>query len=173
MLGEVENELHELGDLVAELVDLATDARTEEPMQRVDLAALAERAVTRFRRRTGREITFVATGATEVAVRPAAIERAIGNLVDNACKFSSAPVDVRVDGNRVEVADRGPGIAAEDREHVFDRFYRAPDARTMPGSGLGLSIVKQIADLHAGGIELLPRRRGRHHRPAHAAGVRS
>ena len=46
---------------------------------------------------------------------------------------------------------------AEDREHVFDRFYRAPEARTMPGSGLGLSIVKQIADLHAGSIELLPR----------------
>jgi two-component system sensor histidine kinase MprB len=157
MLGEVENELHELGDLVAELVDLATDARTEEPMQRVDLAELAERAVTRFRRRTGREITFVATGSTEVSARPAAIERALGNLVENACKFSIAPVDVRVDGNRVEVADRGPGIAAEDREHVFDRFYRAPDARTMPGSGLGLSIVKQIADLHAGRIELLPR----------------
>ena len=157
MLGEVENELHELGDLVAELVDLATDARTEEPMQRVDLAELADRAVTRFRRRTGREITLTVDGQTEVTARPGAIERAISNLVENACKFSTAPVEVRVDGHRVDIADRGPGIATEDREHVFDRFYRATNARTMPGSGLGLSIVKQIADLHAGSIELLPR----------------
>jgi two-component system sensor histidine kinase MprB len=157
MLGEVESELHELGDLVAELVDLATDARTEEPMQRVDLADVADRAVARFRRRTGREITLTVSGRTEVTARPGAIERAIGNLVENACKFSTAPVDVRVDGNRVDVADRGPGIAADDQVHVFDRFYRAPAARTMPGSGLGLAIVKQIADLHAGSIELLPR----------------
>ena len=52
----------------------------------------------------------------------------------------------------VEVRDRGPGIAAEDRPLVFDRFYRSAGARGMPGAGLGLAIVKQIADAHGGSV---------------------
>ena len=60
-------------------------------------------------------------------------------------------------GTTIEVADRGPGIDAEDRDRVFDRFYRATSARTLPGSGLGLSIVSQIATLHGGSVTLEPR----------------
>jgi two-component system sensor histidine kinase MprB len=159
LLGEAQLELHELSDLVAELVDLATDARAEEPMQRVDLGELAEQVVTRFRRRTDHQINFAAERAAAVDVRVSACERAISNLVDNACKFSppEAPVDVCVRGAVVEVNDRGPGIAPEDRPHVFDRFYRATSARAMTGSGLGLSIVQQIAELHDGTVELVPR----------------
>ena len=91
-----------------------------------------------------------------------AVERALANLVDNACKFSAPPatVELRVQGSTIEVLDRGPGIADDDRAHVFDRFYRAPAARTMAGSGLGLSIVKQIATLEGGSVELLPRAGG-------------
>ena len=90
------------------------------------------------------------------------LDRAVSNLVDNALKFSpeGRPVDVTVTGGVVEVADRGPGVAADDRGRVFDRFYRATEARTLPGSGLGLSIVAQIAELHGGTVTLAPREGG-------------
>ena len=78
----------------------------------------------------------------------------MGNLVENALKFddSDAPIEVTCEGGRVEVADRGPGIAAEDRERVFDRFFRSTDARSRPGSGLGLSIVADVVERHGGRV---------------------
>jgi two-component system sensor histidine kinase MprB len=159
VLDAVDLELSELTELVTELVDLATDARADEPPQPADLGELTERVIARMRRLTGREITLTVGPDTTVSVQGAALERALSNLIDNACKFSGGgtPVDVTVAGPQVEVADRGPGIAPSDRDHVFDRFYRAPAARTMPGSGLGLSIVKQIADRHGATVEILPR----------------
>ncbi len=162
VLGAVDLELSELTELVTELVDLATDVRADEPLQPADLGELTERVIGRMRRRTGREITLTVGPDATVNVQGAALERALSNLVDNACKFSPAgtPVDVTVAGSQIEVADRGPGIAPSDRDHVFDRFYRAPEARTMPGSGLGLSIVKQIADRHGATVEIVPRAGG-------------
>lgn len=150
-------ELQELGDLTAEMVDLATDARAEEPLQEIDLGTLVEPVVERQRRRTGRNITMTVHDPATVHVRASAFERAVSNLVDNACKFSPADtaVDVVVERNRIDVRDRGPGLAAEDRDRVFDRFYRATDARTKPGSGLGLSIVKQIVEMHGGTVALI------------------
>jgi two-component system sensor histidine kinase MprB len=150
-------ELQELGDLSAEMVELATDARADEPLQEVNLATIAEAVVERQRRRTGRTITMTTDDPATLVVRAAALERAVGNLVDNACKFSppDTAVDVIVDHARIDVRDRGPGITAEEREHVFDRFYRATTARTKPGSGLGLSIVKQIVEMHGGTVALI------------------
>jgi len=52
----------------------------------------------------------------------------------------------------LSVADQGPGISEADLPHIFERFYRSEEARTMPGSGLGLSIVKQVADRHGGAV---------------------
>ena len=82
----------------------------------------------------------------------AALERAITNLLDNAAKWSPAGGKVTVDLTRgtVMVADQGPGISAQDLPRVFDRFYRSAESRGMPGSGLGLSIVKAVADRHGG-----------------------
>jgi len=155
-------ELEELGDLVAELVDLATDARAEEPVQLADIGDLVERVVDRERRRTGRSITVSREHASTANVRVSAIDRAVHNLLSNACKFSAAdtPIEVDVQGGVVEVRDRGVGIAAEERALVFDRFYRAAAARSQPGSGLGLAIVRQIAQLHGGTAELLEREGG-------------
>jgi two-component system, OmpR family, sensor histidine kinase MprB len=152
-------ELAELGDLVAELVDLATDARAEEPVQRVDIGDLVDRVVERERRRSGRTITLTRDTAAVVDVRISAVDRAVHNLLDNACKFSPSetPIEVDVHGGVVEVRDRGVGIAADERALVFDRFYRAAAARSKSGSGLGLAIVRQIAQLHGGTIELLER----------------
>jgi two-component system sensor histidine kinase MprB len=159
LLRETNLELTELSDLVGELVDLATDARADEPLQPVDLGDLATQVVERFQRRTDRRISVAVHDAATVEALAAALERAVSNLVDNACKFSAAdaPVDVVVRCATIEVCDRGPGIAPEDRAHVFDRFYRATSSRSMAGSGLGLSIVAQIAELHGAKVELVPR----------------
>ncbi len=117
---------------------------------------------TRFRRRTGTDINVRVTDPGVVDGRRAMLDRAVANLVDNALKFSpsGAAVDVTVRGTTIEVADRGPGVDAEDRARVFDRFYRATSARTLPGSGLGLSIVSQIATLHGGTVTLDAREGG-------------
>jgi two-component system sensor histidine kinase MprB len=61
-------------------------------------------------------------------------------------------VEVAVEEGRVTVRDHGPGIDENDLPYVFDRFYRAPAARKLPGSGLGLSIVKQVAEAHGGRV---------------------
>ncbi|HZC25744.1 MAG TPA: sensor histidine kinase, partial [Actinopolymorphaceae bacterium] len=72
----------------------------------------------------------------------------------NAAKWSppNGAVTVTLHGGVLSVADRGPGIAEVDLPHVFERFYRSAEARTMPGSGLGLSIVSQVAERHGGSV---------------------
>ena len=83
-----------------------------------------------------------------------ALDRAITNLIDNACKFdqSDGQIDVVVEGGTLTVLDRGPGIAEEDLDLVFDRFHRTDAARSMPGSGLGLSIVKTVVEHQDGSV---------------------
>ena len=85
---------------------------------------------------------------------PATIERAVSNLLDNAAKWSppGGEVDVAVHDGELTVRDRGPGIADDDLPFIFDRFYRAPSARSMPGLGLGLAIVRQVAEAHGGTV---------------------
>ena len=82
------------------------------------------------------------------------LERAINNLVSNADKFSPAGTTITIAGEAgtVRVLDRGPGIAPADRDRIFDRFYRSDATRSMPGSGLGLSIVAQIVERHGGTV---------------------
>jgi two-component system sensor histidine kinase MprB len=159
LLTEADLELRELTDLVAELVELATDTRSEEPADQIELSELVDRVVTRHRRRTDREITLELNEPAIVNGRVALLERAVSNLLENALKFSAnaTAINVVVNGSTVEILDRGAGIAPVDLPHVFDRFYRATAARTLPGSGLGLAIVEQIAQLHDGTITLGPR----------------
>jgi len=84
------------------------------------------------------------------------VARAITNLLDNAAKYSppGATVDVTVANGEISVRDHGPGVTAEDASRVFDRFWRSNDARHLPGSGLGLSIVKDVAESHGGSVTL-------------------
>src|SRR3954463_1794022 len=93
------------------------------------------------RRRRGREVVVHASGSTVTDGRPGMLQRALSNLVENAAKFDrdgTAPIEISVSGFtwagpvRVEVLDRGPGIADADLVRVFDRFYRAADARSVP-----------------------------------------
>lgn len=160
MLDDVQFELDQLTELAAELVELATDRRALGEPEPADLAELAASVVDRHRRRT--EADFVtAFEPCEVVVNTALVERAIGNLVDNALKWSppGEPIEVSVAATdreaRVRVRDHGPGIPANLRETVFERFYRAPEARSQPGSGLGLSIVDYVARSHDGSASVI------------------
>ncbi|GHI05824.1 histidine kinase [Streptomyces cellostaticus] len=159
LVADLTQEARELTDLVNELVDLAAGQSDTEPPQRVDLADIAEDVVGLAKRRTGREIVLRTSGDTSTDGRPGMLQRAISNLVENAAKFDrggKAPIEINISGPvragmvRVEVLDRGPGIAEGDLIRIFDRFYRAADARSLPGSGLGLSIVREVAMAHGG-----------------------
>ncbi|MFR0358914.1 sensor histidine kinase [Streptomyces sediminimaris] len=169
LVADLGQEARELTDLVNELVDLAAGQSDTEPPQRVDLAEIAEDVAGLARRRTGHEITVRASGDTTADGRPGMLQRAISNLVENAAKFDrdgTGPIEISVAGParpgtvRVEVLDRGPGIADGDLIRVFDRFYRAADARSLPGSGLGLSIVREVATAHGGAPFALQREGG-------------
>ena len=152
MIADLDSETRELTSLVNELVELATDSRDDEPPQITRLGDLATRAAARTRRRSGRDIVVTADDQL-VDVRPAAVERAVQNLIDNAVKFApSGRVEVTIAGGTVIVRDHGPGLRDSDMAQLFDRFYRSLEARSLPGSGLGLSIVKSIVESHGGSV---------------------
>jgi two-component system sensor histidine kinase MprB len=155
LLGDVTTQMEELSVLVGDLVELARDdaAVREEEAATLRLDELVERAVDRANLHAHDvETRLLAEEPVLVHARRAQIERALANVLDNACKWSPAGqiVEVRQLGGSVRIRDHGPGIAADDLPHVFDRFYRAPSARSMPGSGLGLSIVRGILEDHGG-----------------------
>ncbi len=153
ILRDLDAESRELTDMVNELVTLAAVGAEDEDVARVALGDLADRAAERAERRYGCAV-LVTADESEVVARPAALERAVTNLVDNAAKFGGAvgPVQVRVSSGTLEVIDQGPGIPLSDLPHVFERFYRSDDARSMPGSGLGLSIVADVVAAHGGQV---------------------
>lgn len=154
LLDDVEGETRELGHLVDELVELALVRGRDEPEEPVELAEVARRAARRVHRRTRRLVHIDADGSV-VQGRPQGLERAVGNLLENAAKFDPderEPIEVRIREGVVTVSDRGPGIDAEAAGRVFDRFYRAETARALPGSGLGLAIVRDVAETHGGTV---------------------
>jgi two-component system, OmpR family, sensor histidine kinase MprB len=158
VLDDLDSEARELTDLVNELVELATDRSRDEPEELLRVADIVERVAQRAERRSGRHVAIDAD-TTVVVGRRQALERAISNLVDNALKFDQGdgPIEVVVKEGTVTVLDRGPGIEASDRDHLFDRFFRALSARSQPGSGLGLAIVRDIAERHGGTVFAGPR----------------
>ncbi|MBW0101457.1 cell wall metabolism sensor histidine kinase WalK [Pseudonocardia sp. KRD291] len=159
LLHDVRAQVEELSHLVGDLVELARDDAPMITTEALELGEIVERALARVRRRAGETTFDVTLHRWAVDGDSTALERAVLNLLDNAVKWSPPGGRVRVsmipmpDASMViEVADSGAGIAAEDLPHVFDRFYRADTSRTMPGSGLGLSIVAQAAARHGGAV---------------------
>ncbi|WP_205471093.1 HAMP domain-containing sensor histidine kinase [Nocardioides sp. SYSU D00038] len=154
VLGQVE----ELTDLIAELGEIARGGATGDVVP-VRLDEVALRAVDRAQRRDpGRRLEIdVEEGIEPVLGDPAALERAVVNLLDNALKFSSGPVGVSVRARTVTVSDRGRGLPPADRAAAFGRFWRSAEARELPGSGLGLAIVADVAERHGGTTFFLPR----------------
>ncbi|MGK3206846.1 HAMP domain-containing sensor histidine kinase [Amycolatopsis sp. MEPSY49] len=157
LLDDVDGETRELTHLVDELVELATRRYEAEEPAPLELGDVAQRAAERVRRRSGRTISVTAD-ISAVNGQTKALERAVSNLLENAVKFApDEPVEVVVRDGRVQVLDRGPGIADDDAARVFDRFHRADGARGLPGSGLGLAIVRDIALAHGGRVFAEPR----------------
>jgi two-component system sensor histidine kinase MprB len=152
----------ELSNLVTDLLDLARYGEATPHREAVRLDLLAADVVRRRQRRSPGVTLRTALEECLVHVDPAAVDRAIGNLVDNAVKWSppGSVVLVVVADGQVSVTDHGPGIAAEDVPHIFERFYRAPAARDMPGAGLGLAIVGQVARANGGTVGVRTDRTG-------------
>jgi two-component system, OmpR family, sensor histidine kinase MprB len=159
VLASVQGQLEDLTILVGDLVDLARPGeRAVEPPEELRLDKVVDEAVERARRLAPDTRFVLIAEPCVVRASRARLARAVGNLLDNAVKWSppGQPVEVAVTGGEVTVRDHGPGIAAQDLPHVFDRFYRARSARGLPGSGLGLAIVKHIADAHGGEVGAEP-----------------
>ena len=155
LLDDVRAQIEELTTLIGDLVELARDEPLTQVVEPVDLRDVLDRAVTRVRRRAPGIEFDVRSAPWWVTGEAPALERAVTNLLDNAAKWSPPGGVVRVDlrDGRLVVDDSGPGIAADDLPHVFDRFYRSEESRSMPGSGLGLSIARQVAERHAGTVQ--------------------
>ncbi|MGH9122416.1 MAG: sensor histidine kinase, partial [Acidimicrobiales bacterium] len=162
---DVTAQLTELTTLIGDVVELARqEERSLDPTEsRLD--EIVGRAIERARRRAP-SITFsVDLTRGSVIAQPILLERAVLNVLDNAVKWSRPEGTVEVTLTRtdrwvLEVTDHGPGIAPEDLPRVFDRFYRAPAARSMPGSGLGLAIVLQVVTAHGGVAAIGPTQGG-------------
>ncbi|MEP9363171.1 HAMP domain-containing sensor histidine kinase [Nocardioides sp. CN2-186] len=156
LLDDVRAQIEELTTLIGDLVELARDEPLTHVVEPVDLAELVERAAARVRRRVAGITIDLETTPWFVIGESAGLERAVTNLLDNAAKWSppGGTVTVRLTDGTLTVDDEGPGIAEVDRPHVFDRFYRSQESRGMSGSGLGLSIVHQVAGRHSGGVSV-------------------
>ena len=158
LVADASAELREMTLLVEGLVELArADAQTPAK-ELVRLDYLVADALDTVRRRAPGTTFEADLEASLVDAAPAALTRAIANLLDNAVKWNheGAPVAISVRSGAVIVRDHGPGIGPTDLPHIFDRFYRAAAARTLPGSGLGLAIVRQVADAHGGSVTAEP-----------------
>ena len=157
LLSSLTGQVERLSRLVADLIDLARGDEPVEPLSaeiRLDELVAASVDVARGHY-PGLGIELHARPCL-VTGDPERIRRAVDNLLDNAGKWSPAGgnVEVAVADGEVAVRDHGPGVEPADRGHVFDRFWRAPTARSTPGSGLGLAIVQQVARVHGGEVRL-------------------
>lgn len=159
LLASVKAQMTELAALIGDLQELSRpDAAGPGPLQVVALHEITGSALSRARLR-GPELRITADlDPWYVRGEAAALERAVVNVLDNAVKFSppGGAVEVTLRAGELTVRDRGPGIAAEDLPHVFDRFWRSSSARALPGSGLGLSIVARTVTHAGGSAELRP-----------------
>ncbi|MFG3498576.1 sensor histidine kinase [Streptomyces sp. NPDC047928] len=157
LMASVKAQMTELAALIGDLQELARpDAVTPGRLEVVALHDVLATALDRARLR-GPELTITAD------VRPwyvrgerAGLERALVNVLDNAVKFSppGGAVDVVLGDGELTVRDHGPGIRPEELPHVFERFWRSPSARSLPGSGLGLSIVARTVRQAGGEVAL-------------------
>ena len=163
----IQRESTRLGRLVENLLDFARieEGRKEYRVERIDTGAWLAGVVQEFQGRGARGKTIALSAPPHTPALcgdPDALASAITDLLDNAVKYSpdcdTVWVEVTADKDRPSVAicvrDRGIGIPPADRPHLFERFYRGPNAQAQPGTGLGLALVKRIVDAHGGTIEV-------------------
>ena len=141
-------QVDELAALVGDLAELARGERSEGPVTQLRLDDVVEECVETARTyaRIKNVIIEVDLETSMVVGRRDRLVRAISNLLTNAIKFTPASSEIRVvsAAGVIAVSDSGPGVAEEDIAFIFNRFWRSPLSRALPGSGLGLSIVDQV-----------------------------
>jgi two-component system sensor histidine kinase MprB len=156
LLGDLVSQIERLTTLVGDLIEVARDEETPMPFEELQLDEVVQEVVDDVSFRYPKERFNVSSSPSTIQGVKVRVARAITNLLDNAAKYSpaGATVDDAVANGEISVRDHGPGVAAEDATRVFDRFWRSNDARHLPGSGLGLSIVKDVAESHGGSVTL-------------------
>ncbi|MBT2410955.1 HAMP domain-containing histidine kinase [Streptomyces sp. ISL-12] len=160
LLASVKAQMTELAALIGDLQELSRPD-TGQHAGRTQIVAWQETVESALRRARLRGPELTITADVEpwyVRAEPAALERAVVNILDNAVKFSpeGGTIDVRLTAGTLTVRDHGPGISASELPHVFDRFWRSESARSLPGSGLGLSIVARTVQQAGGEVTLAP-----------------
>jgi two-component system sensor histidine kinase MprB len=151
---DIIEELDALTALVGDVVDLARGAEAAVVVDDVALDEIIRSALRKARRRANGIRFAEELEPTLVRADPERVERAVVNLLDNAIKWSppGGQVEVGLRDGLLSVRDEGKGFDEKDLPHVFDRFYRADEARKQPGSGLGLAIVRQATEAHGGWV---------------------
>jgi two-component system sensor histidine kinase MprB len=156
LLDDLQRESQEMRALISGLLELARSDGVQPEKEPFQLDEVVEETLERARTR------FPAVSWDADGLEPTVVdgyrdrmERAVWNLLENAGKWSGdgGSVEISLVGGELEVRDHGPGFADEDRPLVFDRFYRSDAARAMPGAGLGLAIVREVAEAHGGTVE--------------------
>jgi two-component system, OmpR family, sensor histidine kinase MprB len=145
-------ELDELTQVVADVLELARGSAPASRVEPIELDTFVREAVERTQRRAP-DIGFrLELEPTVVLNNADRVGRAVTNIVDNARKWSppDGEIEITLRDGELTVRDHGPGFDERDLPHVFDRFYRADNARRLPGSGLGLAIVKQATQAFGG-----------------------
>lgn len=158
LLDSIEAQVGELAELISDLQVLsrADSGSYGDNVSLVPLHEIAERALARVKLR-GPEVDFEHDLQDwYLWCDPAALERALVNLLDNAVKFSppGGSVSMNLNSGVLVIRDRGVGVNPRDLPHVFERFWRSPAARSLPGSGLGLAIVDRAVRQAGGTVEL-------------------
>jgi two-component system sensor histidine kinase MprB len=154
VLDRVVAQVTELSQLVAGVTELAKGEAVGPAPGEVDFGQVAAAALEGARRDWPRAVFTADLEPCLVRGDAERLKTAVRNLLDNAAKFSppGSPIEVRLHAGELTVRDHGPGIPPDDLPRVFDRFYRATAARSVPGSGLGLSIARQVAEGHGGTV---------------------
>jgi len=171
----IEKEGRRLSSMVAQVLEFAgmQSRRRERRSERVDVEALVARALddARWLLEENRVTVerSVASGLPEVLGDARALERALQNLIENAVKYGARASWVGITatagaggGVDVTVLDRGPGLSRDELPHLFEPFFRGRDAAAsgVPGSGLGLSLVRHIVEAHGGTVDAAPNPQG-------------
>jgi two-component system heavy metal sensor histidine kinase CusS len=156
-------ECERLSGIIDNLLFLARSESAEQQINRslFNAHAALEKIVSFYQAPAeDRHINISCNGDAEIFADPILLNRAVGNLVDNALRFTADGGSIRIsirpaqDGTEISVSDTGSGITSEHLPRVFDRFYRADPSRSSAGTGLGLALVKSIVDLHGGSARI-------------------
>ena len=155
-------DIEEIDAVIGQFLEFARG--TQEQQHVCDLERLVDEIDSRYQR-LGKALQRTRGNVPLLALAPLSVRRAITNLIDNALRHASGPIEIQTSAESgaavIEVRDRGPGIPADEAERLKQPFTRLDPARSGGGgSGLGLAIVERVARAHGGRLDLLPREGG-------------